>query len=103
LNSKESIREYRREPNKKTETENAPAIPSLAAKKTAISETVLDQLFRQARTHSAWQQKPVRAEVLREAFELARLGPTSANGSSARFVFLTTTEARLVLSQHKEV
>ena len=40
----------------KQKMRNQPAIPSLAAKKTAISETVLDQLFRQARTHSAWQQ-----------------------------------------------
>jgi len=69
---------------------NQPAMPSLAAKKTPISETVLDQLFHQARTHSTWQPKPVPAELLREAYELARLGPTNANGSLARFVFLTT-------------
>src|SRR5215469_3929018 len=73
---------------------NQPAMPSLAAKKTPISETVLDQLFHQARTHSTWQPKPVPAELLREAYELARLGPTSANGSPARFVFLTTSEAK---------
>lgn len=55
-----------------------------------ISEDALDQLFRQARTHSAWLPTPVPLELLRRAYELARLGPTSANCSPARFVFLTT-------------
>jgi 3-hydroxypropanoate dehydrogenase len=36
-------------------------------------------------------------ELLREAYELARLGPTSANGSPARFVFLTTPGAKALL------
>jgi hypothetical protein len=63
--------------------------PSLAAIKTPISQEALDQLFREARTHSAWLPEPVPVELLREAYELARLGPTSANGSPARFVFLT--------------
>ncbi len=59
-----------------------------------VSEEALDQLFREARTHTAWLPQPVPAELLREAYELARLGPTSANASPARFVFLTTPEAK---------
>jgi 3-hydroxypropanoate dehydrogenase len=59
-----------------------------------ISEQALDQLFREARTHTAWLPQPVPVELLREAYELARLGPTSANASPARFVFLTTPEAK---------
>ena len=68
--------------------------PSLAATKNPISEEAIDQLFREARTHSAWLSEPVPVELLREAYELARLGPTSANGSPARFVFLTTPGAK---------
>jgi 3-hydroxypropanoate dehydrogenase len=68
--------------------------PNLAAIKTPISQEALDQLFREARTHSAWLPEPVPVELLREAYELARLGPTSANGSPARFVFLTTPKAK---------
>jgi len=68
--------------------------PSLAAIKTPISEEAIDQLFREARTHSTWLPEPVPVELLREAYELARLGPTSANGSPARFVFLTTPGAK---------
>jgi len=65
-----------------------------AARGTAISEEALDQLFRKARTHSVWRAEPVPVELLREIYELARLGPTSANSSPARFVFLTTAEAK---------
>src|SRR5260370_21411573 len=68
--------------------------PSLAATKTPISEEAIDQLYREARTHSAGLSEPVPVELLREAYELARLGPTSANGSPARFVFLTTPGAK---------
>jgi 3-hydroxypropanoate dehydrogenase len=59
-----------------------------------ISTEALNQLFHSARTHMAWQSKPVPAELLRKAYELARLGPTSANASPARFVFLTTPAAK---------
>jgi 3-hydroxypropanoate dehydrogenase len=69
----------------------------LAAIKTPISREAVDQLFREARTHSAWLPEPVPVALLREAYELARLGPTSANGSPARFVFLTTPGAKTIL------
>jgi 3-hydroxypropanoate dehydrogenase len=67
---------------------------SLAPRKTAISKDALAQLFHEARTYSAWLPVPVPAELLRKAYELSRLGPTSANASPARFVFLTTPEAK---------
>ncbi|MGB9146927.1 MAG: malonic semialdehyde reductase [Acidobacteriaceae bacterium] len=59
-----------------------------------LPEAVLDQLFRNARTHTAWLPKPVPVEVLRELYELVRLGPTSANSSPARFVFVMTPEGK---------
>jgi 3-hydroxypropanoate dehydrogenase len=71
--------------------------PHLAVIKTPISKEGLDQLFREARTHAAWLPEPVPVELLRKAYELARLGPTSANGSPARFVFLTTPAAKALL------
>jgi 3-hydroxypropanoate dehydrogenase len=66
----------------------------LTVLKTRISEEALDQLFRQARTHSAWLSEPVPVELLRKVYELVSLGPTSANGSPARFVFLITPGAK---------
>lgn len=61
---------------------------------TKICDTALDQLFREARTFTAWRPQPVPLTLVREAYELARLGPTSANSSPARFVFVTSAEAK---------
>jgi 3-hydroxypropanoate dehydrogenase len=73
---------------------NASETASLTALKKPIPENALDQLFREARTHSVWLPEPVPVELLRKVYELARLGPTSANASPARFVFLTTPGAK---------
>src|SRR5258705_305153 len=70
---------------------------SLAAVKTSISQEALDQLFLEAPTHSTWLAEPAPVELLGKAYELARLGPTSANASPARFVFLTTPGAKALL------
>src|SRR6202047_912249 len=67
---------------------------NVAAIKTPISHEALDQLFCEARTHSTWLPEPVPVELLRKAYELARLAPTSANASPARFLFLTTSKAK---------
>src|ERR1700689_1739672 len=76
---------------------NAPEKASVNGPNAPISKEALDQLFREARTHSAWLPNPVPVELLRKAYELARLGPTSANASPARFVFLTTPGAKVRL------
>jgi 3-hydroxypropanoate dehydrogenase len=59
-----------------------------------VSEHALDALFRDARTHNVWLDKPVSESQLREVYALAKMGPTSANLAPARFVFLTTPEAK---------
>jgi len=59
-----------------------------------ISPECLDQLFLEARTHWVWRPEPVPLELLKEAYDVARFGPTSANSSPARFVFLTTPQAK---------
>jgi 3-hydroxypropanoate dehydrogenase len=65
-----------------------------AAQPATIANDALNQLFRQARTHSAWLPRRVPVEVLREVYELARWGPTSANSTPARFVFLESEAAK---------
>jgi 3-hydroxypropanoate dehydrogenase len=65
-----------------------------AAHSTKVSNDALDQLFRQARTHTAWLPKRVPIETLREVYELARMGPTSANSGPARFLFLESEAAK---------
>jgi len=60
----------------------------------ALSDEVLDQLFRTARSFSYWLDKPVSDDTLRRLYELMKWGPTSANGSPARILFLRTPEAK---------
>jgi 3-hydroxypropanoate dehydrogenase len=73
-------------------------IPSAAKSHHAVSSEALNQLFREARTHSAWLPRPVPIETLREAYDIARWGPTSANSTPGRFVFLVSeaSKARLL-------
>ena len=59
-----------------------------------LSDEALDQLFRKARTHNAWLDKPLSDDTLRELYDLVKWGPTSANSSPARFVFLRTKQAK---------
>jgi len=67
---------------------------SSATQPARISNDALDQLFRQARTYSAWLPKRVAVETLREVYDLARMGPTSANSTPARFVFVESEAAK---------
>ena len=59
-----------------------------------LNDESLDILFRKARTHSAWLDKPVSDDTLRKLYDLMKWGPTSANSSPARIVFLRTSEAK---------
>ena len=60
----------------------------------ALDLQALDQLFNGARTHVAWQDKPVSRETLSQLYDLLKWGPTSANCSPARFVFVTTAAGK---------
>jgi 3-hydroxypropanoate dehydrogenase len=53
-----------------------------------------EQLFDAARTHNGFTADPVPEATLRGLYELVKWGPTSANCSPARFVFVTTKEAK---------
>jgi len=59
-----------------------------------LADAALDQLFRKARTHTAWLDKPVTDDTLNLLYDLMKWGPTSANGSLARFVFIRSQEAK---------
>jgi 3-hydroxypropanoate dehydrogenase len=60
----------------------------------ALDAEVLDRLFRKARTHSSWLDRPVSDETLRELYELVKWAPTSANTNPARFLFLRSKRAK---------
>jgi 3-hydroxypropanoate dehydrogenase len=58
------------------------------------SEDDLNLLFWSARTHSVWLDKPVDEALLRRVYELAKMGPTSANMCPLRIVFVKSKEAK---------
>jgi len=62
--------------------------------KLPLNDEALNQLFREARTYNAWLDRPVSDEVLRRLYDLMKWGPTSANMSPARILFLRTREAK---------
>ncbi len=59
-----------------------------------LNDEALNLLFRDARTYSAWTNKPVADETLQELYDITKWGPTSANSGPARFVFLHTQKAK---------
>jgi len=59
-----------------------------------LNDEALDLLFRKARTFTAWLDKPVSDDLLRQVYEVAMYGPTSANSSPARFMFLCSQKAK---------
>lgn len=61
---------------------------------TPVNDSALDQLFREARTQNGWLDKPVSDAVLRQLYDLAKMGPTSANCQPMRLVFLKSKEAK---------
>jgi 3-hydroxypropanoate dehydrogenase len=66
----------------------------------ALPDRCLDQLFRDARTHNAWQDRDVPDAVLHDVVDLLKLGPTSANSSPARFLFVKSRQAKERLKPH---
>ena len=60
----------------------------------AINDEALDVIFRKARTQNKWQDKPVSPALLMAIYDLMRWGPTSANMSPARILFVTSKEAK---------
>ncbi len=59
-----------------------------------IDSASLDQIFRNARTHNDFLKKPVGDDTLRALYDLMKFGPTSANCSPARILFLRSEEAK---------
>ncbi|TCZ57253.1 malonic semialdehyde reductase [Roseicella aquatilis] len=59
-----------------------------------LDDAARDLLFRAARTHYAWQDRPVPDTRLEELYDLLKWGPTSANCCPARFVFIRTLEGK---------
>jgi len=60
----------------------------------AVNDEALDTTFRTARSQNKWLDKPVSPALLMAVYDLMRFGPTSANCSPARIVFLASQESK---------
>lgn len=59
-----------------------------------LDKSALATLFTEARTHNGWLNKPVSDDQIRQIFDLAKWGATSANCSPARIVFVKSAEQK---------
>ncbi|HEY5413158.1 MAG TPA: malonic semialdehyde reductase, partial [Caulobacteraceae bacterium] len=65
-----------------------------------VDDNSLDQIFRDGRSHGVWTDQGVSETDIRAIYELTKMGPTSANSSPARFVWVTTQEGKARLKPH---
>ncbi len=66
------------------------AVRDLRARKSRLDDDSIDVILRDARSHSAWTDKPVPNELLETLYEITAAGPTSMNTCPARFIFVTS-------------
>ena len=64
----------------------------------SVNDEALDILFREGRTFDAFLDKPVPDELLRRAYDLARMTPTSANCQPMRILFVRSDEAKQLMA-----
>ena len=62
--------------------------------KNMLSNEGQDLIFRNARSHSYWLDKPVDDALLRQVYDLTKMGPTSANMCPLRIIFVKSREAK---------
>ncbi|MEL6472722.1 MAG: malonic semialdehyde reductase [Pseudomonadota bacterium] len=65
-----------------------------------VNDNALDVVFREARSYNAWEDIDVPTVLVRAVYDLAKMGPTSANCSPARFVFIHSDKAKARLLPH---
>jgi 3-hydroxypropanoate dehydrogenase len=63
-----------------------------------LETAALAQLFTEARTRNGWKPDSIPEDVLRELYDLVKFGPTAANATPARFIFVSSPEAKAKLA-----
>lgn len=65
-----------------------------------LDQATIDQLLTEARSQNKWQARDVPDELLVRLVDILKMGPTSANCSPARFVFIKSQAAKERLKPH---
>ena len=64
-----------------------------------LDASAIDLLFREARTHNGWLDRPVPDALLKEAVDIMKFAPTAVNASPLRIVFVRSAEAKAKLKE----
>ena len=75
------------------------AVRKVRANKQGLDKASLDLILTDARSHYAWQDKPVSDDIIRTLFDITIAGPTSMNTCPARFIFVQSDEAKQRLAK----
>ncbi|MTH99089.1 malonic semialdehyde reductase [Roseibium sp. RKSG952] len=75
------------------------AVRDLRGRISRLDDNGIDLILRDARSHYAWQDRPVPKELLEALYEITAAGPTSMNTCPARFFFIETAEAKQRLAK----
>lgn len=75
------------------------AVRDLRATRTTLDASSIDVILGDARSHYAWQDKPVSDEMLHELHRITAAGPTSMNTCPARFIFVKSPEGKARLAK----
>lgn len=65
-----------------------------------INDEALGIIFRDARTRNGWDDRKISETLIQATYDLMKWGPTSANCSPARFIFVTSEEGKERLRPH---
>lgn len=74
-------------------------VRDLRARLARLDDAAIDVILTGARSHYAWQDKPVSEELLHSLYEITASGPTSMNTCPARFIFVTSPEGKARLAK----
>ena len=69
-------------------------IRELRTRITELDDNGIDLILRNARSHYAWQDRPVSDDDLKKIYDIMIGGPTSNNGHPIRILFVRTEEAK---------
>lgn len=73
---------------------------SMMQERAVLDDRALDLLFRQARTQNDWLARPVEDDLLQQLWDIAKWGPTSANCSPMRILFLRSDDSKARLKPY---
>lgn len=59
-----------------------------------LTESALDLIIREARSHNGWLDKPIDDDVLTQLYNIVKMGSTSMNTCPTRFIFVRTAAGK---------